>query len=230
MTGDVKLKRILANAWGDWERCRDVARGPIYKPVFEYLVRHPNDFRGALEGVPTRIKLIHAFAFQSFLWNRAMSRLLGPRIPFAKRLILDTIVGRLAAWRYLDRELLDDLQRMATPLYGPEGDGGDPLFRRAMEEQLQDAGLRRRDFLEHKVPGMILVEEPRPAVVMPAGICPVDVGPDSLHEGKLRAVLRFRLPRGTYATMLLKRLFAPTAAELRRRRNPRGAIRYGGRS
>lgn len=208
IAGDVKLKGILQRRWGDWQACLDVARGPVYRPVFEHLLRQPGDFRGALEKLPTRMKLIHAFAYQSFLWNRALSRMLWAGVPAAKRLCLHTRSGRLLAWRYLDRDREKRLLEMETPLYGPEGSGGSRPFRAAMAAELEIAGLRREDFLAHGLRGMVMVEEPRAALVKPGGLKGVALAQDELNRGRMRATLSFSLPRGAYATLLVKRLLA----------------------
>ena len=124
ITGDVKLKQTLQLRWGDWEACLRIARGPVYQPMFEHLVAHPDDFRGAIEHVPLRQRVIHAFAYQSLLWNRAVSRLLRGGVDSSQRLRIATLAGDVLAWKYLAPERETKLVAMRTPLYGPDGDGG----------------------------------------------------------------------------------------------------------
>lgn len=210
ISGDVKLKKTLQLRWGDWETCARIARGPAYEPIFGHLLANPDDFRGALEHVPLRQRVIHAFAFQSLLWNRAVSRLLRGGVNSAQRLRLATIAGDLLAWKYLAPEREEKLVAMLTPLFGPEGDGGSEPFRRAMHEELREAGIGRDDFARHAVPGMIWKAEPRDVLVKPTDVADVRIEPDEIHRGKVKASLRFSLPRGAYATMMIKRLFAPS--------------------
>ena len=106
---------------------------------------------------------------------------------------------------------------MRTPLYGPDGDGGSPPFQRAMEVQLEKAELSREDFLRHEVPGMIFREEQRNVLIMPRDVAAVRIEPDDMNDGRVRATLSFALPRGSYATMMIKRLFAPSWYEHRDR-------------
>jgi len=208
ISGDVKLKRTLQLRWGDWDTCLRIARGPAYEPIFEYLLANPDDFRGALEHVPLRQRVIQAFAYQSYLWNRALSTMLRSGVLSAQRLRIPTIAGDLLAWKYLAPEREIKLREMRTPLFGPEGDGGSEPFRRAMIAEMKEAGLQRRDFTEHQVAGMMWKEEPRDALVKPADVREVRIEPDDLNPGRVRATLAFALPRGAYATMLVKRLFA----------------------
>jgi tRNA pseudouridine13 synthase len=210
ISGDVKLKRTLQLRWGDWEACLRIARGPAYQPLFEYLLAHPDDFRGALEHVPLRQRVIQAFAYQSFLWNRAVSRMLRGGVLSAQRLRLSTLAGDLLAWKYLAPEREEKLRAMRTPLFGPDGDGGSEPFRRAMIEEMQEAGLQRRNFVDNEVPGMVWREEPRDVLIKPTDVGEVHIEPDERNPGRVRATVEFALPRGAYATMLIKRLFAPS--------------------
>ena len=210
ISGDVKLKRTLQLRWGDWDACRRIARGPAYEPLFEHLIAQPRDFRGALRFVPLRVRVIHAFAYQSYLWNRALSRLLRGGVHGAQRLRIATLAGDLLAWKYLSPEREQKLRTMRTPLFGIEGDGGSEPFKKAMIEELRAAGLKRADFVANEVPGMIWKQEDRDAFVMPRDVGAVRIEPDEIHGGRVKATLEFALPRGAYATMLIKRLFAPS--------------------
>ena len=117
---------------------------------------------------------------------------------------------RDSAWKYLSPEREEKLKAMRTPLFGLDGDGGSPPFKKAMIEELKRAGLRRSDFVEHEVPGMIWKHEQRDAFIKPRDVADVRIEPDEMYEGRVKATLQFSLPRGAYATMLIKRLFAPS--------------------
>lgn len=210
ITGDVKLKRMLQLHWGDWEACARIARGPAYEPLFAHLLAHPDDFRGALEFVPLRQRVIQAFAYQSFLWNRTVSRMLWGGIQAPQRLRLATLAGDLLAWKYLAPDREEKLAAMRTPLFGADGDGGSEPFRRAMIAEMQAAGHARADFVANEVPGMVWKEEPREVLCKPRDVDEVQLAPDERYPGRVKATLAFSLPRGAYATMLIKRLFAPS--------------------
>lgn len=210
ITGDVKLKRTLQLRWGDWDACARIARGPAYEPLFEFLIRNPRDFRTALKFVPLRLRVIHAFAYQSFLWNRAVSNLLRVAVKGAQRLRLSTLAGDLIAWKYLAPEREEKLVGMRTPLFGVDGDGGSEPFKKSMIGEMKNAELQRGDFIANEVPGMIWKEEQRDALIKPTNVTDVRIEPDEMHEGNVKVSLQFALPRGAYATMLIKRLFAPS--------------------
>lgn len=215
ISGDVKLKRALQARWGDWETCERMARGPIYEPLFAHLIAHPQDFRGALEFVPLRQRVIHSFAYQSFLWNRAVSHMLHRGVQSAQRLRIRTLAGDIMAWKYLAPEREQKLATMRTPLFGPDGTGGGDAFQRAMKDELRNAGLRPSSFADNKVPGMLWREEQRDVLIKPRDVADVVIEPDDMHGGRVMATLEFALPRGAYATMMIKRLFAPSWYERR---------------
>jgi len=210
ITGDVKLKRMLQLHWGDWEACARIARGPAYEPLFAHLLAQPDDFRGALEFVPLRQRVIQAFAYQSFLWNRTVSRMLWGGVQAPQRLRLATLAGDLLAWKYLAPDREAKLAAMRTPLFGADGDGGSEPFRQAMIAEMQAAGHARADFVANEVPGMVWKEEPREVLCKPRDVDDVQLSPDERYPGRVKATLAFSLPRGAYATMLVKRLFAPS--------------------
>lgn len=219
--GDVELKKLLAKHWGDWETCGRIARGPVWERLFHHLVHHPGGFRDALELLPTRQKLIHAFAYQSYLWNRAVDLMLRDELPPYKRIWIDTIPANHVSWRRLSDTTAELLDRLETPLFGADGDGGSPRFRAATEQVLKDAGLTREHFAGNSVQGMVLREEPREVRVHPKGLRVTAPIPDDRNRGRSMLEFDFALPRGAYATMLIKHLTADDP--------PRGAPRPRGR-
>ena len=103
-------------------------RGPIYKPVLEHLRRSPADFAGAIQKLNSRTRLIQSFAYQSYLWNRAVSSMLEELVPAKQQLKIDSLMGELVTFERLDEAALAELAKLRTPLFAPDGEGGDPLF------------------------------------------------------------------------------------------------------
>ncbi len=221
ITGDVKLKRLFGEHWGDWERCGSIARGPVWNRLFQHLRRSPDDFRGALALLPARQKLIHAYAYQSYLWNRAVDLYLKSKLPAYRRIRVETRAGSYVSWRRLNTDLEQQIRNERTPLHAPGGEGGGAEFARAMRQVLRDARLDDASFDDHKVPGMVLREEPRSLVVVPRRFSMSESRRDERNRGRSKIELTFGLPRGAYATMLIKHLFAADAESARRRRPPR---------
>ena len=87
--------------------------------------------------------------------------------------------------------------------------------------------LSRDDFVQHEVPGMIWKEEPRDVLVKPGDVADVRLEPDDMNAGQVKATLQFSLPRGAYATMMIKRLFAPPFYVSGDEEGARGFVRRG---
>jgi hypothetical protein len=99
---------------------------------------------------------------------------------------------------------------MRTPLFAPEGEGGSAPFRRAMIEELQQAGphgsgLRAQRGARHDLEGGA-ARRAREAVARRPGAHRARRDARWPHEGDAG----FALPARGYATMLIKRLFAPS--------------------
>lgn len=221
ITGDVKLKKILYHHWREWELCARVARGPMFGRVFQHLVQRPEDFAGALAALPMRIKLIHAYAFQSMLWNRAAALFVRSQVLPRERMLIPTAVGQLSCWRYLKEDQIARLHASATPLPGPDGLHGDAEFVAAMRTVLAEQHLEPQALGGVTIPGMMLKEEQRPLVIVPTRFSASGMVEDETSPGRYRVTLAFRLPRGAYATMLVKRLFAEPPRPRPDRERPR---------
>lgn len=198
------FKRGLTSAWGDWKRCRDVAGAyGAHHSVFEHLAHEPEDFAGAFRYVKSALRLIHLYAFQSHVWNRAVARFVSETSRPADRLIVPSIEGPLAfaraelavpaAWNGMFR----------MPGVGLEDVEHDDQ-RRWLVAALASEGLSPEQFRIEGVEGFALKGEDRALVVHPRRL---EIFPDRWSEGVVHA--SFDLPRGSYATLVLARL-APT--------------------
>jgi tRNA pseudouridine13 synthase len=225
--GDHRLKQILANHWGDWPACAQIARGPRFRPVFEHLVQRPDDFAGALNRVSQRIKLIHLYAFQSFVWNRAVSRYLERYVSRRERTWLRTLSGSLLAWRYLEGDIPKEFATCTLPLLAPEMEFEDRLFRAMNLEVLRQGNVSLPKLVRTAEAGMVFKEEPRNLVLHPADLVVSSPSADEENRQRSRVTLEFALPRGSYATLVVKRLFAepPRPEDRDRQFGPRSGAR-----
>jgi tRNA pseudouridine13 synthase len=228
-SGDAKLKRILNLNWGDWVTCAEIARGPMYEGIFNQLDKDGN-FAAALDVVPMRLKLIHLYSLQSFIWNRAVSRYLQRIVGEHHQVWIDSIAGELCTWRYFDDPRLERLHNLQLPLIDAGTTYAEAAFGEAVHSVLEDLGIAQADLARlDEYAGFALKEELRPLMLRPRDLEIGDPKPDTRNPGQLSVEMRFELPRGAYATLCVRRLFSePKRSTKREDRDDRDDRRGGG--
>jgi tRNA pseudouridine13 synthase len=165
------------------------------------------------------VRLIHLYAWQSHLWNRALVAWMRGLLPVEERVVLECEEGPLIAFAGAPPPAV--LQRSTLPLPGERLEGvTDPDALRLFEEVLADEDLEPSR-MAVDVPGFRLKSEERALLVRPAHLRVRPPEPDNLNPGALAVRVRFELPRGGYATLIVKRLFAEAVGEGREREDLR---------
>lgn len=207
------LTRAAAASWGDWAAILAATPPMPERRPIERLAETPparagadaERFRKAFTALPPFIQSFCIEAFQSFLWNAVAGELV--RREAADRrpmLVADDPFGPLAFLHgadvppcWIGREL---------PLPSPEAKPIDSC-RGVLESVLRDQGL---DLQQLVIPGL---RRPRFGAASRPLICRVerfsldDPDPDDLgRPGRLKRTVRFDLPRGAYATVVLRAL------------------------
>ncbi|MGH7151744.1 MAG: tRNA pseudouridine(13) synthase TruD, partial [Planctomycetota bacterium] len=214
------FKAALRQAWGDFERCAKIARARDHLSLFRHLASNPRDFRGAFAFVAQRVRVLHLHAYQSYLWNRALGTYLRALVPPEARVFLRSDAGPLLAPRGLSSPLLAQLERLSFPLPAHDSVLPDAAVRRALEESLAAERLTLDRIRIEGIPGFAFKAEERAAWLRPGHLRVRPAELDDLARRGWKVALRFELQRGSYATLLLKRLFAPLGAR-------RGGLRQG---
>lgn len=205
---DKALKARLRQHWGDWSLLRaSLPPGPARR-VAGFLADHPGDLAGGFTRLPHELQSLYLSAYQSKLWNRLLDRWV---VRHARPKQLIRLAPAAGGWHLLRRlgpEDRDFWRGCALPLPSArlQLEPGDPVAA-AVQEILADEGLTLDQM---KVPGLrkpFFSKGERPAWFWPDGLT-VDRAADELHAGRKKLRLRFTLPRGCYATMLIKRATA----------------------
>lgn len=205
-----RFKRALRESWRDWRACRSIA-GKLgqYHSVFEHLIKNPRDYPGAFRRVATRIRLIHLFAFQSHLWNRAVYEYLHENFPRYSIADVDGIEGALAfpLEEFDPHEHAPDGFRLPGPRFK---DVADKTQKRLFARVLRAHGLTPHKFEIPDIPGFGVKGEDRALWIHPRIANPRPAPARGAASGPERysVKLRFDLPRGAYATVVVKRLLA----------------------
>jgi tRNA pseudouridine13 synthase len=207
------FKRFASRHWGDWEALFVAAPRPSnFRSVLTYLRDHPTEdpeerafhFRKALNLINRRLLSIYLSAYQSLLWNRIAGRYLATVLGSVTSSV--QIAGEaLPLYRSLPAEFVRDL-KVALPNH--RATYGHPLLAAIAAEVLSEEGLKRGDLKARILKKAYLTKVQRSLLLFPETMAMGEDESDELFPEHRRLTLAFALPRGSYATLVLKALDA----------------------
>src|SRR5215469_12578099 len=211
---DAKVKEFWRRHWGDWTRRVPFEAAHRYDRVIRSLREKPEDYLRAFLQIDASYRALLLFTYQSWLWNEGVRRLLQLVLPRTSLFPLRYQAGTLLFHQDADPETLRWLRGLTFPLLGPDSPLTEPRVREAVEwvlgkeklrlDQLRIAGAERLLFFKH---------EERAVLVQPSKLVLGRTQADELNRGHAKLNVAFTLPPGSYATLVVKRLFHRTARE-----------------
>ncbi len=199
-----RTKAALAANWGDWSTCARLAP-PEARAAADHLAARPDDLAGALQRLPRSLLELFVNAYQSWLWNETLVTLLrelGVRTAAARYSL-----GEMLFWRDLSPTLAAFLDKSVLPAAAPDSSYRSERVGRAANAVLAREGIdHARLKLKVRLPGIYFKAFERRILLRPGEMRLSEPAPDELYPGRLKVGLRFVLPPGAYATLVLKRL------------------------
>lgn len=202
-----KLKRCVIENWGRWERCAGMGFGE-YGRILAYLEGSRRAFHQALEMIDRRFLLFVVNAYQSLLFNRILVELLrelATHHGFGLR-SLRCACGVYEFYEGLPDDVARSLSNASLPVPGFDSVVADERIRAIMQKVLSEEEIRLADLRVRQMRRIVVHGVERRAVVTPEDLVSSDAEEDELYAGKRKMTLRFFLPRGSYATLLVKRV------------------------
>ena len=198
---------MLQAHWGDWTTCQEqLPRGHAQT---DRLSSHPP---GRLPRRPgpaaAGIRGLYLSAYQSYLWNRMLARWLNKHCRPEQLVPISLRLGEVPMHHDLDPAQQHDLATLTLPLPSARTklDPSDPRLA-LVEEVLNEEGLQLQQMRIKGIREMFFSRGERPALCMPENL-KHETAPDDRHSGKQKLLLAFDLPRGSYATLIVKRITA----------------------
>jgi tRNA pseudouridine13 synthase len=203
-----KEKAILRATWGDWAVCKERLPRGHARSLVDYLVHHPDDFRGALERLHPELRGLYLSAYQSHLWNRMLARWLREQLRPEQLIAVRLRMGEVPFFRALNEGQRTLLAELRLPLPSPrvDLDAADPRSV-LLESILAEEGLQREQLKLKGFRKLFFSRGDRAALCLPSGLT-WELDADELNAGRRKLMLAFELPRGSYATLLVKRITA----------------------
>ncbi len=193
------FRECLRRHWPRVAPCLDLAPSPWERRLLEFLSSHrpsKRTFKRAFALVDSEYLLLLAQAYQAYLWNEILKLYLLRRGLVHFR--LPYLLGELYFYRELPPEE-SELFTLKLPLPSPRLRLSE-RWRDLYQEVLRREGIEDLSRLRTLVRGLVFKTYPREAVVFPREM-------SFRFEDPRTVRLRFFLPRGSYATLVLKRLF-----------------------
>jgi tRNA pseudouridine13 synthase len=201
-----KLKKYLDEHWSNWKECLKFPHqlGQFRYPLL-YLAEHPNDFKGAIKTIRRDLLEMFINAYQAFLWNETLKKLLEiEKVGTFKRKYR---FGDLHFYDELAEDKLKYFQVITIPAVSYKTQFNDDKIRQVVEQVLALENKSLKDFkIDLNIKGLFFKPYERNAIVIPEDFIINNAENDELYPKKLKLTLSFALPKGSYATILLKRV------------------------
>lgn len=201
-----KLKKYLFEHWGNWEDCLKAhfELGQYRYPLL-YLLAHPKDFKGAIKTVRRDLLEMFINAYQAYIWNETLKKLLEiRRIDYFPS---KYSFGDLYFYNEITGENLKCLNETVITAPSYKSTFTDPKIKEAAEQVLSRDNLSLKDLkIQLNIKGLFFKPYERKAIVSPEDLKLEEISLDELYPGKYKLTLSFALPKGSYATILLKRI------------------------
>jgi len=205
------LKSCVLENWDHWEKCAGMGFGE-YGRVLAVLAAHRGAYHKALERIDRKLLVLVLNAYQSLLFNVLLARWLSELsaesgFPLAP---LRSPFGVLQVYCSLPASAAG-IKEVLLPVPGHDTVVSDPRVKRLLDAVLAEEGVMLSDLRVRQMSRIRVGGVERPAVVVPQDLAVSAAEQDELYPGRRKLVLSFFLPRGAYATLLVKRLLLARA-------------------
>jgi tRNA pseudouridine13 synthase len=207
--GPVKReKQLLAAHWGDWVKCVEVLPRSHSRSLADYLRVHPGDFRGAVVRLRPELRGLYLSVYQSHLWNRMLARWLREQCQPDQLREVELRLGPVPFPSELNEIQRETLAKLNLPLPSArlKMEATDPLAS-LVHGVLAEEGMTLSDMQVRGVRELFFSRGERTAMCVPGDLT-AEFAADELHRDRHKLILAFELPRGCYATMVVKALTA----------------------
>jgi tRNA pseudouridine13 synthase len=204
-------KQLLRDRWGDWARLKTAIPKGHARILVEYLASHPTDFKGAVARLRPDLQGLYLAAYQSALWNRMLALWLYRTMGAGQLAMVDLKLGRVPVPVSVPPAKQAEWAGLSLPLPSARLKS-DPAawWGGVLDDILREEGLTLPQLKIKGLQRPFFSKGDRPGSVRPTGLT-FTAAADDRHPGCQKMLLKFDLSRGSYATILVKRIMAASA-------------------
>ena len=205
-------KAILREHWDRWPECKAALERSHRRSIITFLADRPGDFKGAWARVNADLRGLYLSALQSHLWNQVTSDLLELEVPSKQRTAVQLRPGPVWFPNQLSAPQSQRYRDLLLPLPSSRLKALTPEIQERINESLARCGWSLPQ-LKVKFPRDRFFSRSSRKVLVGVDDLAWEFADDELSPGNSKVTLTLTLPRGAYATMLIKRLFQTLSEE-----------------
>lgn len=200
-------KAILQEHWGDWTTCKARLSKSHRRSIITFMDDRKGDFKGAWARVNADWRGLALSALQSHLWNQIGAAVIRSRIPGDRLTEIHLKPGSLPVPLQLSGDELRDWRDLRIPLPSARMDPPPESIAPVIQAALAESGWSVADLKVRHPRDRFFSRALRPLWLLPDDLSG-QRGSDDLDPPREKLTLRFALPRGAYATMVIKQLLS----------------------
>jgi tRNA pseudouridine13 synthase len=202
-------KRLISENWKDLSKIEGrINTITLQKVIAEYL--RTKDWLCAYKQIPANLREMYVSAYQSYLWNECIKELLKKRIDKSLLYHVPYNAGSLIFYRKISDNIIKNLPKSFKTI---SHDMAPNAFEREIIDLiLAREGLKLQDFDIKQKTGSFFKMHEREAFVTPIQFTISPPVVDELNHGRgsnntFKVKVSFTLPKGSYATVIIKKIF-----------------------
>jgi len=185
------------------------------KAMLNKLAVDSEDFVGALKELPKNLLTMFIYAYQSYLFNKILSRRIQKELPLNAALVGDIILpvrkgvidGEISVTKRniekVNKQVSKGKAFVSAVLFGSDSKFSEGEMGEIEHKIIDEEKIDPRDFIIPDIPYISSSGSRRP-ILSPVKDLDFKLTDDGLNKGKLALILNFELLKGCYATSLLR--------------------------
>jgi tRNA pseudouridine13 synthase len=199
-------KRNILSSWNDFSKVR------VYNKAFAMVIKEyvkTKDWRAVYRKIPAHLREMFVNAYQSYLWNECVKELLKETVEKKKLYSVEYAIGALLFYTNLSEQEMKNIPQTFLTISETAMFTNDE--QRIVSTLLAKEELQLTDFKIEEETGNFFKTRARQVLLIPEKFTISKPVRDEINSKgntqRFKIQVSFSLPKGSYATLITKRLF-----------------------